>query len=218
MEALRRRIKERGSPDAREVKGLLKEIIAEMLEGGQELNLSTKPAVILVIGVQRGGQDHHHRQSWPTSSKREGKTVLLAAADLPSGPRPSTSWRSWADRAGVDPHQAPGGSGPAAVVFDAVKCQLRAGGGRHHLRHRRAAPQQEKPLMDELAKISRVICRELPDSAVETLLVLDGTTGQNALNQAKLLFGGPPASPASVLTKLDYGTARGSVVIGIKEN
>ncbi|GAA6514347.1 signal recognition particle-docking protein FtsY [Merdimmobilis hominis] len=212
VEALRRRIKERGVTDAREVKGLLKEIIAEMLEGGQELNLSTKPAVILVIGVNGVGKTTTIGKL-AHQLKEEGKTVLLAAADTFRAAA-IDQLEIWADRAGVDLIKHQEGSDPAAVVFDAVNAGRARGvdviicdtAGRLH---------NKKNLMDELAKISRVIARELPDSAVETLLVLDGTTGQNALNQAKL-FGEAAGLTGIVLTKLD-GTARGGVVIGIKE-
>ena len=208
VEALRRRIKERGVTDAREVKGL----IAEMLEGGQELNLSTKPAVILVIGVNGVGKTTTIGKL-AHQLKEEGKTVLLAAADTFRAAA-IDQLEIWADRAGVDLIKHQEGSDPAAVVFDAVNAGRARGvdviicdtAGRLH---------NKKNLMDELAKISRVIARELPDSALETLLVLDGTTGQNALNQAKL-FGEAAGLTGIVLTKLD-GTARGGVVIGIKE-
>ena len=202
----------RGVTDAREVKGLLKEIIAEMLEGGQELNLSTKPAVILVIGVNGVGKTTTIGKL-AHQLKEEGKTVLLAAADTFRAAA-IDQLEIWADRAGVDLIKHQEGSDPAAVVFDAVNAGRARGvdviicdtAGRLH---------NKKNLMDELAKISRVIARELPDSALETLLVLDGTTGQNALNQAKL-FGEAAGLTGIVLTKLD-GTARGGVVIGIKE-
>mgnify|MGYP003378970418 CR=1 FL=1 len=197
VEALRRRIKERG---------------VEMLEGGQELNLSTKPAVILVIGVNGVGKTTTIGKL-AHQLKEEGKTVLLAAADTFRAAA-IDQLEIWADRAGVDLIKHQEGSDPAAVVFDAVNAGRARGvdviicdtAGRLH---------NKKNLMDELAKISRVIARELPDSAVETLLVLDGTTGQNALNQAKL-FGEAAGLTGIVLTKLD-GTARGGVVIGIKE-
>ena len=199
---LRKKVKEQGLSDAAEVKAAMKDIISEMLSGDEELNLSTKPTVILVIGVNGVGKTTTIGKL-ANNLKNEGKKVLLAAADTFRAAA-IDQLQIWADRAGVDLVKHDEGSDPAAVVFDAGNAGKARGcdvvicdtAGRLH---------NKKNLMDELAKISRVVDREAPGSAKEVLLVLDATTGQNALNQAKLF-----------LTKLD-GTARGGVVIGIKE-
>lgn len=209
---LRKKVKEQGLSDAAEVKAAMKEIISEMLSGEEELNLSTKPTVILVIGVNGVGKTTTIGKL-ANNLKNEGKKVLLAAADTFRAAA-IDQLQIWADRAGVDLVKHDEGSDPAAVVFDAVNagkardcdvviCDT---AGRLH---------NKKNLMDELAKISRVVDREAPGSAKEVLLVLDATTGQNALNQAKL-FQEAAGLTGIILTKLD-GTARGGVVIGIKE-
>ena len=209
---LRKKVKEQGVSDAAEVKAAMKEIISEMLSGEEELNLSTKPTVILVIGVNGVGKTTTIGKL-ANNLKNEGKKVLLAAADTFRAAA-IDQLQIWADRAGVDLVKHDEGSDPAAVVFDAVNAGKARGcdvvicdtAGRLH---------NKKNLMDELAKISRVVDREAPGSAKEVLLVLDATTGQNALNQAKL-FQEAAGLTGIILTKLD-GTARGGVVIGIKE-
>ncbi len=209
---LRKKVKEQGLSDAAEVKAAMKEIISEMLSGDEELNLSTKPTVILVIGVNGVGKTTTIGKL-ANNLKNEGKKVLLAAADTFRAAA-IDQLQIWADRAGVDLVKHDEGSDPAAVVFDAVNAGKARGcdvvicdtAGRLH---------NKKNLMDELAKISRVVDREAPGSAKEVLLVLDATTGQNALNQAKL-FQEAAGLTGIILTKLD-GTARGGVVIGIKE-
>ena len=211
-ENLRKKVKEEGLSDPASVKGALKEIIAQMLEGDEALNLSTKPSIILVIGVNGVGKTTtigklaHHLPE-------DGKKVLLAAADTFRAAA-IDQLQIWADRAGVDLVKHGEGSDPAAVVFDAINAGKARScdvvicdtAGRLH---------NKKNLMDELSKIARVIDREAPGSAKEVLLVLDATTGQNALNQAKL-FQEAAGLTGIILTKLD-GTARGGVVIGIKE-
>ncbi len=209
---LRKKVKEQGLSDAAEVKAAMKDIISEMLSGDEELNLSTKPTVILVIGVNGVGKTTTIGKL-ANNLKNEGKKVLLAAADTFRAAA-IDQLQIWADRAGVDLVKHDEGSDPAAVVFDAVNAGKARGcdvvicdtAGRLH---------NKKNLMDELAKISRVVDREAPGSAKEVLLVLDATTGQNALNQAKL-FQDAAGLTGIILTKLD-GTARGGVVIGIKE-
>ncbi len=209
---LRKKVKEQGLSDAAEVKAAMKDIISEMLSGDEELNLSTKPTVILVIGVNGVGKTTTIGKL-ANNLKNEGKKVLLAAADTFRAAA-IDQLQIWADRAGVDLVKHDEGSDPAAVVFDAVNAGKARGcdvvicdtAGRLH---------NKKNLMDELAKISRVVDREAPGSAKEVLLVLDATTGQNALNQAKL-FQEAAGLTGIILTKLD-GTARGGVVIGIKE-
>ncbi len=209
---LRTRIKKRGITDAQEVRGLIKEIVAEMLEGGQELDLSTKPSVILVIGVNGVGKTTTIGKL-SANLKADGRQVLLGAADTFRAAA-IEQLQVWADRAGVEMIRHDEGSDPAAVVYDAILAGKARGAdviicdtaGRLH---------NKKNLMDELAKVSRVIQREAPGCATEVLLVLDATTGQNALNQARQ-FKEAAGITGIILTKLD-GTARGGVVIGIKE-
>lgn len=211
-EQLRKKVKEQGVSDASQVRGLLKEIISNMLGGNEPLDLSTKPAIVLVIGVNGVGKTTTIGKL-ANNLKKDGKKVVLAAADTFRAAA-IEQLQIWADRADVDLIKHGEGADPAAVVFDAIHAgQARNAdviicdtAGRLH---------NKKNLMDELAKISRVIDREAPGCARETLLVLDATTGQNALNQAKL-FKEAAGLDGIVLTKLD-GTARGGVVIGIKE-
>ena len=211
-ENLRKKVKEEGLSDPASVKGALKEIIAQMLEGDEALNLSTKPSIILVIGVNGVGKTTTIGKL-AHNLHEDGKKVLLAAADTFRAAA-IDQLQIWADRAGVDLVKHGEGSDPAAVVFDAINAGKARGcdvvicdtAGRLH---------NKKNLMDELSKIARVIDREAPGSAKEVLLVLDATTGQNALNQAKL-FQEAAGLTGIILTKLD-GTARGGVVIGIKE-
>ncbi len=209
---LRKKVKEEGLSDPASVKGALKEIIAQMLAGDEALNLSTKPSIILVIGVNGVGKTTTIGKL-AHNLHEDGKKVLLAAADTFRAAA-IDQLQIWADRAGVDLVKHGEGSDPAAVVFDAINAGKARGcdvvicdtAGRLH---------NKKNLMDELSKIARVIDREAPGSAKEVLLVLDATTGQNALNQAKL-FQEAAGLTGIILTKLD-GTARGGVVIGIKE-
>ena len=211
-ENLRKKVREEGLSDPTAVKGALKEIIAQMLAGDEALNLSTKPSIILVIGVNGVGKTTTIGKL-AHNLHEDGKKVLLAAADTFRAAA-IDQLQIWADRAGVDLVKHGEGSDPAAVVFDAINAGKARGcdvvicdtAGRLH---------NKKNLMDELSKIARVIDREAPGSAKEVLLVLDATTGQNALNQAKL-FQEAAGLTGIILTKLD-GTARGGVVIGIKE-
>ena len=211
-ENLRKKVKEEGLSDPSAVKGALKEIIAQMLAGDEALNISTKPSIILVIGVNGVGKTTTIGKL-AHNLHEDGKKVLLAAADTFRAAA-IDQLQIWADRAGVDLVKHGEGSDPAAVVFDAINAGKARGcdvvicdtAGRLH---------NKKNLMDELSKIARVIDREAPGSAKEVLLVLDATTGQNALNQAKL-FQEAAGLTGIILTKLD-GTARGGVVIGIKE-
>ena len=201
-EALRKEVKATGTTDPAEVKGLLKKIIAGILEGENELILDTKPTVILVIGVNGAGKTTTIGKL-AYNLKSSGKKVVVAAADT-----------LWTQRAGVDIIKHSEGSDPAAVVFDAVKAGIARDAdviicdtaGRLH---------NKKNLMDELKKIARIVNNNAPDSRVETLLVLDATTGQNAVNQARL-FKETADITGIVLTKLD-GTAKGGIIIPIKE-
>ena len=209
---LRAAVKQRGVTDAAEVRELIKEIIADMLAGGEALSISTKPSIVLVIGVNGVGKTTTIGKL-AASLKAQGKQVLLGAADTCRAAA-IDQLQVWADRAGVEMVRQSEGADPAAVVFDAITAGRARGvdviicdtAGRLH---------NKKNLMDELSKISRVIQREAPGCDVEVLLVLDATTGQNALNQARQ-FKEAAGITGIILTKLD-GTARGGVVIGIRQ-
>lgn len=211
-EALRKEVKATGTTDPAEVKGLLKKIIAEILEGDNSLNLDTKPTVILVIGVNGAGKTTTIGKL-AYNLKNSGKKVVVAAADTFRAAA-IEQLQVWTDRAGVDIIKHAEGSDPAAVVFDAIKAGMARDAdviicdtaGRLH---------NKKNLMDELKKIARIVNNNAPDSRVETLLVLDATTGQNAVNQARL-FKETADITGIVLTKLD-GTAKGGIIIPIKE-
>ncbi len=209
---LRERVKASGCRDTGEARELLKQIIVEMMQGGEALDLSTTPSIILVIGVNGVGKTTTiGKMAYDLTSK--GKKVLLGAADTFRAAA-IDQLQVWADRAGVDMVKHTEGADPAAVVFDTIT----AGKARHMdvvICDTAGRLHNKKNLMDELAKISRVIGREAPGCATEFLLVLDATTGQNALNQAKE-FRNAAGLTGIVLTKLD-GTARGGVVIAIKE-
>ena len=211
-EELRKRVKKDGVTDPEKVRDMLAEVIAEMLRGGQELNLESKPAIIMVIGVNGAGKT----TTIGKLAKRfedEGKKVVVAAADTFRAAA-IEQLEVWAQRSGAEIIKHSEGSDPAAVVFDAIA----AGKARHAdiiICDTAGRLHNKKGLMDELAKIGRIIEREAAGSSVETLLVLDATTGQNALNQARE-FGAACGITGIVLTKLD-GTARGGVVIGIKQ-
>lgn len=210
---LREDVKAQGVTDPMAIRGMMCSIISEMLEGGQELVLNTKPAVILVIGVNGVGKTTTIGKM-AANFKAQDKKVILGAADT-FRDAAIEQLAVWADRAGVDIVKHGQGADPAAVVFDTIKAAKARGcdivicdtAGRLH---------NKKNLMDELAKISRVIERELPDADKEILLVVDATTGQNAVNQARE-FKSAAGITGIVLTKLD-GTARGGVVLAIRED
>lgn len=211
-EALRKEVKATGTTDPNEVKGLLKKIISGILDGDNELILDTKPTVILVIGVNGAGKTTTIGKL-AHNLKNSGKKVVVAAADTFRAAA-IEQLQVWTDRAGVDIIKHAEGSDPAAVVFDAIKAGMARDAdviicdtaGRLH---------NKKNLMDELKKIARIVNNNAPDSRVETLLVLDATTGQNAVNQARL-FKETADITGIVLTKLD-GTAKGGIIIPIKE-
>ena len=207
---LRKKIKETGVTDPKEIKGMMKEIISEMLGENEGLKLDTKPSVILVIGVNGVGKTTSIGKI-AAQLKREGKKVVLGAADTFRAAA-IDQLGIWAERAGVSMVKSVEGTDPASVVFDTIASAKSKGAdviicdtaGRLH---------NKKNLMDELAKINRVIARELPESSVETLLVLDAATGQNAVNQARE-FKNAANITGIVLTKLD-GTAKGGIIIAI---
>ncbi len=210
---LRERIKENRVTDPNEVKNLLKEILYEMTEGDTSLHLDTKPSVIMVIGVNGVGKTTTIGKL-SAQLKAEGKNVMLAAADTFRAAA-IDQLSLWAERAGVHLVKNVPGTDPASVIYDAIASAKSKGAdvlicdtaGRLH---------NKKNLMDELAKMYRVIGRELPDASVEALIVLDAATGQNAVNQAKE-FASVTEISGIVLTKLD-GTAKGGVVISINHD
>ena len=210
---LRQAVKRTGATDPADVKKLLREIIAEMLTGGNELRLDTKPSVIMVIGVNGAGKTTTIGKL-AANLKSQGKKVIVAAADTFRAAA-IDQLNVWTDRAGVDIIKHSEGSDPAAVVFDALSA-AKARGADVVLCDTAGRLHNKKNLMEELKKIARVISREVPDASVETLLVLDATTGQNAVNQAKL-FSESAEITGIVLTKLD-ATAKGPIIKPIKND
>lgn len=198
--------------NAETLKNRLADIITEMMSGGNELNINTKPSVIIVVGVNGVGKTTTIGKL-ANMLKNEGKKVIIAAADTFRAAA-IEQVEIWAQRSDIDLVKHRDGSDPAAVVFDAVQAAKARGAdvvicdtaGRLH---------NKKNLMDELAKIARVADRELPGCDRETLLVVDATTGQNAVEQAKN-FKEATDITGVVLTKLD-STAKGGVTIAVKE-
>lgn len=211
-DALRKKVKENGVTDPNEIFQMLREIVADMLRGGEELNIGTKPSVILVIGVNGVGKTTTIGKI-ASRLVQEKKQVILGAADTFRAAA-IDQLEIWAQRSGASLVKQAEGSDPASVVYDSIAAAKARGAdvvicdtaGRLH---------NKKYLMDELAKINRVIDRELPGADKEVLLVLDATTGQNAVNQARE-FQNAAHITGIVLTKLD-GTARGGVVLAIRE-
>ena len=211
VETLRGRVKERKLRDPEEVKACLREILVEMLDvGPTELDLSGQPAVILMIGVNGVGKTTTIGKL-ANRLKGEGKRVLLAAGDTFRAAA-ADQLAIWADRAKVDIVRHGEGSDPAAVVFDAMNA-ARARKADVVLVDTAGRLHNKQNLMNELAKIRRVIDREGDTGAKEVLLVLDATTGQNGLIQAKQ-FSQSAGITGIVLTKLD-GTAKGGIVLAI---
>ncbi|MGN0588735.1 MAG: signal recognition particle-docking protein FtsY [Ruminiclostridium sp.] len=208
---LRAEVKRTGTTDPGEVKKLLKAIIADILRGNNSLDLSTKPSVILVIGVNGAGKTTTIGKL-SANLKSEGKKVVVAAADTFRAAA-IDQLNVWTDRAGVDIVKHAEGSDPAAVVFDSCSA-ARARNADVLIIDTAGRLHNKKNLMDELRKIARIINQQLPESSIETLLVLDATTGQNAVNQARL-FKEVCEITGIVLTKLD-GTAKGGIIIPIK--
>ena len=212
LEQLREEVKENRLNDPADVKEMLFSLLKGMIGEHEPLDLSTKPSVVLVIGVNGVGKTTSIGKI-SAELKRQGKKVIVAAADTFRAAA-AEQLSVWCTRAGVDIIKQGAGADPAAVVFDAINAiksrkadvLIIDTAGRLH---------NKKNLMDELAKIDRVIAKELPDSARETLLVLDATTGQNAVMQAKE-FKEASNITGLVLTKLD-GTAKGGIVLSIKK-
>ncbi|MDD6095435.1 MAG: signal recognition particle-docking protein FtsY [Clostridia bacterium] len=211
IDELREQIKDDKLRDSEDVKEALKAILRSKIGEGKPLELSTSPSVILVIGVNGVGKTTSIGKI-AANLKAEGKKVIVAAADTFRAAA-IDQLQVWCDRADVELIRQNEGSDPAAVVFDAAAAAKKRGAdvlivdtaGRLH---------NKKNLMMELAKIDRVLTRELPDASRETLLVLDSTTGQNAVIQAKE-FKESAEITGLILTKLD-GTAKGGAVFSIK--
>lgn len=212
IEKLRSAAQEKTLRDSYELKGELNQIMTDILsEGNNEVELGGTPAVIMVIGVNGVGKTTSIGKI-ANMYKSQGKSVLIAAADTFRAAA-IEQLEVWADRAGVDIIKQQEGSDPAAVIFDAVNAAKSRGidvllcdtAGRLH---------NKKNLMAELKKIYKILERELPDSSKEVLLVLDATTGQNAVQQAAQ-FKEAADITGIILTKLD-GTAKGGIVLAIK--
>lgn len=210
---LRKRVSQKLLGRADEVKDALRDILAEKLDvGDPSMDLSTQPSVVLIIGVNGVGKTTSIGKL-AARYKSEGKKVLLCAGDTFRAAA-ADQLEIWADRAGVDIVRQHEGADPGAVLFDALQAAkarnvdvvLCDTAGRLH---------NKQNLMNELNKISRVIDRELPDCARETLLVLDATTGQNGLIQARQ-FKETAGLTGIILTKLD-GTAKGGVTVAIAD-
>lgn len=211
-EKLRERVKQEREEDPSKVFELLKDVVSKMLSCDSEVKLNTKPSIMLVIGVNGVGKTTTIGKL-ANLYKLSGKNVLLSAADTFRAGA-IQQLQIWAKRCDVDIIKQEEGSDPAAVVFDSISAAKSRGtdiiicdtAGRLH---------NKKHLMDELAKINRIIDRELPNADKEILLVLDATTGQNAINQAKE-FKNTTGITGVAITKLD-GTAKGGIVLAIKE-
>ena len=208
---LRDKIKKEKIEDAEDVKKALKNIIKEILDSvDSSLNLETTPSIILVVGVNGVGKTTSIGKI-ANRLKKDGKKVVIAAADTFRAAAVE-QLEIWANRAGCDIVKRHEGSDPASVVYDAIKVTKEKNAdilicdtaGRLH---------NKKYLMDELIKIKKIVDRELPDASKEVLMVLDATTGQNAILQVKA-FKETVDINGLILTKLD-GTAKGGAVIGI---
>lgn len=213
VEKLRDAVFKKNLRKAKDVKEEIKNIVADMLSGGETIDMVTIPSVILVIGVNGVGKTTSIGKM-AAMFKEEGKKVILGAADTFRAAA-IDQLEIWADRAGVDIVKHKEGADPAAVVFDTIS----AGKARNDdiiICDTAGRLHNKKNLMDELAKIYRVIDRQLPYADREIFLVLDATTGQNAVNQAKE-FKDVAEITGIILTKLD-GTAKGGVVLAIKND
>lgn len=211
LDALREKVKEEKIREPEEIKKILYAELRAMIGEGDGLHLSTRPSVILVIGVNGVGKTTSIGKM-AAELKNQKKKVIVAAADTFRAAA-AEQLAVWCERAGVDLIRQGAGADPAAVVFDTIQAAKSRGAdvlivdtaGRLH---------NKKNLMDELAKINRVIARELPDADRENLLVLDATTGQNAVVQARE-FKEAAQITGLVLTKLD-GTAKGGIILSIR--
>ncbi len=213
VEQLRTKVRKEKLHDQEEVKAALRDILVDMMDvGDTALDLSTTPSVVLFIGVNGVGKTTSIGKLG-SRLKGEGKRVLFCAADTFRAAA-ADQLEIWSQRAGCELVRQHEGADPGAVLFDALQAAKARGvdavlcdtAGRLH---------NKANLMAELSKLSKIIDRECPGAARETLLVLDATTGQNAINQAKVFMETANVTGV-VLTKLD-GTAKGGVVVAIKE-
>ncbi len=212
LDRLREEIKEGRLKEPEQIKGVLRGILQEMIGEGEPLHLDTVPSVILVIGVNGAGKTTSIGKISNRLRKAHKKVVVAAADTFRAAAIDQLA--VWCERSGAELVRQQEGADPAAVVYDAIQYTKKKGAdvliidtaGRLH---------NKKNLMDELAKINRVIGRELPDAARENLLVLDATTGQNAILQAKE-FSRAAEITGLVLNKLD-GTAKGGIVLSIRK-
>ena len=208
---LRERIKSEKIKEPTDVKGAIEEIISDILSHNDtSIKLDTTPSVIMVIGVNGVGKTTSIGKM-AARYKSEGKKVVLGAADTFRAAA-IDQLQVWADRSGIDLVKHQEGSDPAAVVFDTISA-AKARGADVIILDTAGRLHNKKNLMDELSKIHRVMERELPDCSKETLLVLDATTGQNAVNQVKMFRESADIS-GIILTKLD-GSAKGGIVLAI---
>ena len=205
-----KRAKLRKTTTADELRDLLREVLTDNMLDNQPLNTDGKPAVILVIGVNGVGKTTSIGKL-AARYVNEGKKVMLSAADTFRAAA-ADQLEIWAKRAGADIVRHGEGADPAAVVFDSISA-AKARGSDIIIVDTAGRLYNKANLMNELAKIDRVISRELPDASRETLLVLDATTGQNAVHQAEE-FNKAAELTGIILTKLD-GTAKGGIVIAI---
>lgn len=209
---LRQQVKENGVTDPQEIRGMLKQIISDMLAGDHQIDLSATPTVIMVIGVNGVGKTTSIGKM-AAQYKKMGKTVVLGAADTFRAAA-IEQLQIWADRANVPMVKSVAGTDPASVVFDTM-ASAKAKKADVIICDTAGRLHNKKNLMDELAKMNRVIDRELGGGRKETLLVLDASTGQNAVNQASE-FSKCTDITGIILTKLD-GTAHGGVAIRIMD-
>lgn len=208
---LRKRIKETGITDTSQVKALLKEIIADMLREEEPMKLSTTPSIIFVIGVNGAGKTTTIGKL-AAGFKAQGKKVLVGAADTFRAAA-IEQLEVWTQRSGVEIVKHQEGSDPAAVVYDSIEA-AKARNADILLIDTAGRLHNKKNLMDELGKMFRIVSQRAEGCDVETLLVLDATTGQNAVNQAEQFMQAAKIT-GIVLTKLD-GTAKGGIVVAIK--
>jgi len=211
IDKLRKKIKLENLQDEEQVRTALKEIMIEILDvGNQELNMETKPSVILVVGVNGVGKTTSIGKI-ANNLKNQGKKVLLVAADTFRAAAVE-QLEIWSNRAGVELVKRPEGTDPASVTFDGIK-YAKDNNFDVIIVDTAGRLQNKKYLMDELAKINRIIDSQMPNSSKEVLMVLDAETGQNAISQVKA-FKETTDITGIILTKLD-GTAKGGVVLGI---
>ena len=213
VDGLREKVRAQKLKTAEDARKALREVLREMLQvGSSALRLDTRPSVVLVIGVNGVGKTTTIGKI-ANQLRQQGKKVLLCAGDTFRAAA-ADQLEVWAERAHVDIIRQHEGADPAAVVYDAI-CAAKARGADVILCDTAGRLHNKANLMNELGKISRILSRELPEASREVLLVLDGTTGQNGLIQARQ-FQEIAGVTGIVLTKLD-GTAKGGVVVSVAD-